>query len=309
MLTFAWPKGPTYWLEGNTLFISIPFTWNLPEVRVKLMQSAFSYSSVVVGGPAVKLMPGYFSMLDFVREGDNYPGVLQKVNPLATHTTTGCIRHCKFCGIGQGKIEQGGFKELDDWPDLPLICDNNLLASSVGHFDKVIDRLKKWRSPDFNQGLDIRLLNEYHARRFAELKQPKIRLACDDINEKERWTDAVELLLQCGVRRSWISTYALIGFDSGPDECWQRCEYINQIGTCNPMWFHSINDVLPVNSISPEQLLMGWTSRERIKIMRKFYKAKFGGYVKSVFPPSSTNSELSSSSRRVLNITKITKES
>lgn len=272
-----WSKGPSYWVENDTLFVSIPFTWNLPEMLSRLRQySLFSYTKIVVGGPAVKLMPGYFNGLD-IQEGDSYPGVLQKVNPWATRTTIGCIRHCQFCGIGQGKIE-GEFKELDDWPDLPIICDNNLLASSLVHFDRVIDRLLKWRSPDFNQGLDIRLLNEYHARRFSELKQPKIRLACDTSNEKESWMNAVELLLSCGIKKSWISTYALIGFDDGPDEAWERCEFINKIGTCNPMWFHSL-DALKANQISQSQKEMDWTDRERIKIMRRFYKAKFGGYI------------------------------
>ena len=28
----TWPKGPTYWIEGVTKYISIPFTWNRCEV-------------------------------------------------------------------------------------------------------------------------------------------------------------------------------------------------------------------------------------------------------------------------------------
>ena len=36
----GWPKGPTYWCEADMLFVSIPFTWNLPEVRAMLRQSA-----------------------------------------------------------------------------------------------------------------------------------------------------------------------------------------------------------------------------------------------------------------------------
>jgi len=276
-MIITWPKGPTYWREQDNLFVSIPFTWDLSKVKTQLKQTGIAYTSVIVGGPAVELMPEFFNGIDYIQIEHSYPGVLQKINPWATRTTTGCIRHCKFCGIGQGKIEQWEFKELSDWPDLPLICDNNLLASSQEHFNKVIDRLKKWKSPDFNQGLDCRLITEYHAQRFAELKQPKIRLSCDSFKYIEDWQKAFEILLRGGVKKSHISTYALIGFDSGPDEAWARCEHINQNGTCNPMWFHAL-DALRVNQVIQEQKNMGWTQKERIRIMRRFYQAKFGGY-------------------------------
>jgi len=272
----AWPKGPIYWRESDKLLISIPFTWNLPQVKSQLRQTSIAYTSVLVGGPAVKLMPGFFADLDHVQEGENYPDVLHRVNPWATRTTEGCIRSCKFCGIGQRKIERH-FVEYDAWPDLPLICDNNLLASSRQHFDVVIDRLKKWKAPDFNQGLDARLLTDYHAQRLAELKQPKIRLSCDSLEQVEQWENAYEILLRGGVKKSYISTYALIGFDSDPAEAWLRCKQLAKFCIVYPMWFHPL-DVLRVNQVTKEQHDMSWTQKERVMIMRKFYKAKYGGY-------------------------------
>ena len=277
MLYQSWPKGPTYWCEEDKLFISIPFTWNLPTVYARLRQIPVQpISSVLVGGPAVKLLPGYFKRLDFVREGVDYPGVLQRVNPWATRTTEGCIRDCSFCGIGQGKIERN-FIQYDSWPDLPLICDNNLLASTSRHFDTVIDRLKKWRSPDFNQGLDARLLDIYHAQRFAELNRPKIRLSCDNSGCLENWKIAYEILLRGGVRKSHISTYALIGFDSDPAEAWARCEHLAKFCVVYPMWFNALN-TLKINQITKSAAELMWTDKERIRIMRRFYKAKYGGY-------------------------------
>ena len=68
---------------------------------------------------------------------------------------------------------------MEDWPDLPVLCDNNLLAAPLSHFDKVIDRLIRHGWCDFNQGVDARLLTDYHARRIAEIKQPQVRLAFD----------------------------------------------------------------------------------------------------------------------------------
>ena len=63
----------------------------------------------MVGGPAVELMPDYLAGLEHITIGRHMPGVLQRVNPLATRTTEGCTRSCGFCGVGTGRIEGGGY--------------------------------------------------------------------------------------------------------------------------------------------------------------------------------------------------------
>lgn len=275
-----WPKGPTYWTEDDVMYISVPFTWNLPDVIALVTQQHFSIDRYIIGGPAIELMPDYFKGIDHVKIGHSMPGILQRVNPFATRTSIGCVRKCGFCGIGQGKIEAGGFHELNDWPDLPIICDNNLLAASQGHFDRVMDRLEKWDKPDFNQGLDSRLLNSYHARRLARLKRPNIRLACDSFGRFPEWLSAYHILINEGCKKSWISTYALIGFNDGPDGDWQRCERLSRYCVVYPMWYHPL-DAIKANQVTLEQETLGWTNAERVRIMRRFYQAKRGGYVEA----------------------------
>lgn len=268
-----WPKKPVYWIENRTLFVSIPFTWELPGVYKKLKRRGLSvsYDNAIVGGPAVELMPGFFNDLSYVEERHEMPGVLQRINPLATRTTIGCIRRCKFCAIGSGKIE-GKFKELDDWPDLPMITDNNLLAASIHHFDKVIDRLVKHGWADFNQGLDSRLLTDYHAKRLAEIKKPTIRLALDNLDYKSQWKETVKRLRDAGIANSNIASYCIIGFDSDPKECWQRCIWVqSQKVLPYPMWYHSL-DQLEKNIITEKQIKLGWNEEERKRIMGFYYK-------------------------------------
>ncbi len=138
-----WPGGPTYWMNGDIMFVSIPFTWNLREVHIRLRTIDFLFVEAWIGGPATKLMkdfaPDYFDDLPHVKVKEYYPGAMQIVNPQATKTTTGCIRSCGFCAVPKN---EGKLIELNEWPDLPVVCDNNLLGSSVEHFDRVIDRLK-----------------------------------------------------------------------------------------------------------------------------------------------------------------------
>jgi len=267
----AWPKKETTWISDRTLHVSIPFTWNLPTVKNKLKQTSFFFDRVVVGGPAVALMPDYFKDMGDVSVGYHQPGIIQRINPMATKTTTGCVRKCGFCCVP--KIE-GKLKELDDWPDKPILIDNNLLASSQKHFDKVIDRLIKWEWADFNQGLDSRLLTNYHAERLKQIKKPMIRLALDDISYQDQWSIAFEKLIKAGIAKTNIRSYALLGFETGPDEGWKRCEWIETHGIkVLPQWFHGL-DALVKNEVTDHQKELGWTETERKRIMQWFYKHK-----------------------------------
>ena len=272
-MTIEWPKQTFYWRENNILCASVPFTWELPKVRMVVCQKQIfdQWEKVIVGGPAVQLMPDFFSDLDFVEVGKDCPGILQRINPQATRTTTGCPNKCKFCGIGTGAIECGGFRELEDWPDNPILCDNNFLASSPEHFDRVIDRLEPWGWADFNQGLDIRLLTPYHAKRLKRIGRPIIRLALDSMALKDKWLEAYEMLRSAGFPKSLIKTYALIGFNAGPDEAWERCRFVDDTGTVVlPMWFHALDQLEP-NTITEQQANLGWSDYERRRIMQWFY--------------------------------------
>jgi hypothetical protein len=267
-----WPKGPTAWYEGRRLCVSIPFTWDLPEVRKEIEGGSLLWDSVLVGGPAVKCLPAYFDDLPFVAVGDDCPGVLQRANPQATRTTVGCIRKCGFCAIGKGLIEAGGLRELQEWPDLPIIADNNLLAASESHFDRVIDRLLRWGWADFNQGIDARLLTEHHAKRLAEIKRPMIRLALDSDGNTEAWNHAFGLLRAAGIAKSHIRSYCLVGFHDTPADAWRRCLWVQSMGVkALPMWFHPL-DTLERNPISKKQERAGWSKEEQANIIGWHYK-------------------------------------
>lgn len=61
-----WPKKTIYWIEDRTLYASIPFTWELLKVSDQLRQTSLEWDQVVVGGPAVELVPGMFNTLPYV---------------------------------------------------------------------------------------------------------------------------------------------------------------------------------------------------------------------------------------------------
>ena len=235
----------------------------------------FFQHEVVVGGPGIDLMPGYFDDIERVRHESYFPGVLQIVNPIATKTTSGCVRNCSFCAVPR---LEGKIKELSFWPNLPIICDNNLLGSSVKHFDVVVGGLIKLGWADFNQGIDARLLTEYHAARIAEIKKPVIRLALDSMAYKDSWLEAYEKLRGAGIAKQWIKSLILIANEddetNSVDEAWERCTFIDKMNIdASPMWFHRL-DALAKNVITEGQKRLGWTDYERRRIMQWFYKHK-----------------------------------
>ena len=149
-----WHKDILEWREGDTVYLSIVFSWDLIRAERRIRNPKFGEKRFVVGGPAVMLNPDYLENIAEI--GGGMSGMLQRHNPLATRTSEGCIRKCGFCAVP--RIE-GELVELKTWLNLPIVCDNNLLACSRKHFDDVIDGLKEHEWCDFNQGLDARLLN------------------------------------------------------------------------------------------------------------------------------------------------------
>ncbi len=267
----TWPKGVLKWEDGDTLFLSVPFTWLLPDAREEITQARlFGPSQIRVGGPAVALMPQYLQGLG-AEVGGDIPGVLQRFNRLATRTTKGCLRRCSFCAVPK---TEGEFLELDDWPDGPIICDNNILRSSDEHFDRVCSRLEKWGWADFNQGLDARLLRPDHVEQLQRIGKVQYRLALDHAGLKGEWERAFDMLRAAGVSKARIGSYALIGYNSDSSEAWERCNWLDSFGVLvYPMWFHAL-DAMKKNAISERQADLGWTDYEYRKIMQWFYQHK-----------------------------------
>jgi len=262
----GWRKGIAAWRMGQALYLSVPFTWLLPEAREL---AAAHGGPVYAGGPAVDLMPAYLADVAVVGEPCPVPP-LPLHNPLATFTTRGCPNRCPFCAVP--RIE-GEFRELADWPVRPIVCDNNLLASSRRHFDRVIERLKRLPWVDFNQGLDARLFSAYHASRIAELKAVKVRFAFDTLAAETAVADAVSLARRHGLRD--LGVYVLIGYNDTPDEARYRLETVRSWGIPpNPMRYQPL-DALEKNAyVAP-----GWTARELKRMMRYYSRLRWLGHV------------------------------
>jgi len=242
----------------STTRLSIAFTWDLPDAYQRAVWLRQTGQRVIAGGPAVSLMPHYLAEVTEI--GTDWPMALEQHNPFATFTSRGCIRRCPFCAVWR---TEGELRELDDWPILPIVCDNNLLACSRRHFDGVIDKLKPVHGVDFNQGLDARLLTKHHASRLAEL-DCKVRLAFDHISGESALVDAWAKLRAEGIGKARIGVYVLFGYGDTPEDALYRLETVKELGIRpNPMRYNPLDALVRNSYVGPS-----WTAWQ----LRRFHR-------------------------------------
>lgn len=267
--TMSWIKGVADWTENNTAFVSVPFTWKLQDAYQRCIWYKAQGYRVRAGGPAVSLMPDF---LADVAEIGGEVNALPYHNPDATFTSRGCIRRCPFCAVP--KIE-GELRELQTWEPKPVVCDNNLLACSKKHFNKVVDSLKEIKEVDFNQGLDSRLLTPYHAGRLGELDLLCLRLAWDNVKYEQPFMDAVTILDNAGFKRDMICVYVLIGFTDTPEDARYRLETLVKMNILPfAMRFHPLDSMRFHGYIGPH-----WTEDELIRFTRYYSRIKHLGWI------------------------------
>jgi len=263
----SWLKRPVEFIHNGTARLSVAFTWDLPKAYQRAVWLGMEGQRVVAGGPAVALMPDYLAGVADV--ATDWPGALEHHNPYATFTSRGCIRRCSFCAVWR---TEGELRELDDWPVRPIVCDNNLLACSRKHFDGVVDKLKPLSDIDFNQGLDARLLTEYHAGRLAEL-DCMVRLAFDHVGTESQFLGAFQKLRDAGIPKSCIRVYVLVGHRDTPEDALYRLGLVHGLGLLpNPMRYNPL-DALVRDAYVGEN----WTASEMRRFVRYWANLRYFG--------------------------------
>ena len=226
--------GFIHWTDSDTskpiAYLSVIFSWALTAAREKAQWYREKGYAVIAGGPATYMQPEKLADLADVDAPPDHPAghdAIGRHNPSATLTTRGCLRRCHFCIVP--KVEPI-FEELDQWPIRPIVCDNNIVASSKVHFNKMVDSFKGLKGMDFQSGLDIRLLTKFHAERLAELDHRKIRLAWDNTKQERHFMRAFQTLIHAGFPVRIMGVYVLIGYCDTPDDALYRLNKVRAMG-------------------------------------------------------------------------------
>ena len=192
----------------DVVYASCVFTWHknsaggLPEGTIR-GGSALDISSQL--SPEIEhIMPDY----------DLYPKNYFSLG----FTSRGCIRKCPWCLVPakEGNIQSWAtiYEFWDRRHKEIKLLDNNILASP--NWDETADCLIKeqvW--VDFNQGLDIRLVDDKVAYQLSKIKTSILRFAFDSIAIEAQVKRGIDLLLKSGIKARHLSFYVLVGFDGG----------------------------------------------------------------------------------------------
>jgi hypothetical protein len=150
----GWLKRPAEWIEGDTAFISVVFSWDLTEAYARAAWFRAQGLRVRVGGPGVFVRRNYLAGVAEV--GGEYPDAIARHNPLATVASRGCPVGCWFCIVP--KMEGRAFTLLPNFPVRPILCDNNLSALPAEYQDYIVARYLAAQVPllDANSGFEPR---------------------------------------------------------------------------------------------------------------------------------------------------------
>jgi len=154
-------------------------------------------------------------------------------------TSRGCIRDCGFCIIREkeGLIRETPF----DWISHHnvILFDNNFLASPKWR-EKLEYFIRQGLKVNFNQGLDIRLINEENAALLAQVKyydrkfqRRRLYFAYDDPSLENLVKNRINLLNDAGIPSRHLMFYILTGYNTTFMEDYRRFDVIAKLG-CMP---------------------------------------------------------------------------
>lgn len=169
------------------------------------------------------------------------------------YATRGCPNRCKFCAVHKIEPEfchyfsiQRQIKGIEDVyggkQDL-ILLDNNVLASnsfpriikdicSLG-FERGAKHAGKMRYVDFNQGVDVRELDEEKMDLLSRTAIRPLRIAFDHMSMKDLYISRIRLAAKYGILN--LSNYVLFNYTDTPEDFYQRlrinCELNEELGT------------------------------------------------------------------------------
>lgn len=192
-------------------------------------------------------------------------------------TSRGCNRNCYFCIVptkeGKFHVNQHPSEFHDPSHKKIVLFDNNILLDKEWFFEVTDWILENNLRVDFNQGLDIRLMDKDIAKRIAELKPIDLwHFAFDSLNYQDAVTDGIKMLNDAGVNiRSKTNWYVYLHSDEQYEDALERCEILRK------------NNALPYIMVNRDaERTQRMTDLKRWTRPQIFFSTEFGGYRRSI---------------------------
>lgn len=259
------------------MYISCVFKKNKSKALSSAYMCHLLYpdAEIDLGGSGVDIHKQLFDgRYDLMKpDYDLYPNMTYSLG----YTTRGCIRHCYFCIVHD---KEGKFRRVQhprEWHDDRFnditILDNNILADKEWFMEVTDWILSKGLRVDFNQGLDIRLVDSEIAQRISELTPiKKWEFAFDDMNYRDEVERGIRILRDNGVNpRNNVLFYVYCHDDAHVDDAVARCNLLKQWNT---------GPFVMLNQDVPRTQRM--TDLKRWAIPYIFWSCDFNDYVRSL---------------------------
>ncbi len=173
--------------------ISVTFTKDIDKVPL-LKDEWTKYGKVKIGGPAYNNRGGEFVPGMYLRKG-------------VVITSRGCPRSCTWCLVPR---REGRIRELPI-TEGHIIQDNNLLACSRTHQEKVFAMLKNQKQISFSGGFEAALVTDWTVEQLKDLRIKNVWLAYDHSCYAGLVQEAARKLSRY-FPRDKIRCYVLIGY-------------------------------------------------------------------------------------------------
>ena len=229
----SWIGGLAEWREGDTVYLSVAFTWLLDDAYQRAQFAKAQGLDVIAGGPALFLVQNKHKLADVALILKDYPDAIARHNSLATFASRGCPVGCWFCIVP--KMEGKAFTLIPDFPVRPILCDNNLSGLDPKYQDHIVARYRAEgvKLTDANSGFEpITFTPDVYARWRDLINEGKgpWRFAFDELAERKQVHAVMRMLADEPQKRKRV--YVLIGNEPFAD-CMQRIQEVIDHG-CEP---------------------------------------------------------------------------
>ncbi|HEY3694080.1 hypothetical protein [Phenylobacterium sp.] len=223
----AWSDGLAEWVDGDTAFLSVAFTWKLDEAYARALWHRAAGRKVRVGGPGVFTRKHYLA--DVAEIGGSIPDALVRHNPMATKASEGCPVGCFFCIVPA--MEGREFTLLPEFVPRPVLTDNNLSALPAEYQQFIVDRYVGAGVPllDANSGFEPKTFDEEVFERWRPINRGPWRFGSDEALERADVERVLGMLRQRGVGARRIQVYTMIGHEPF-DVCMERLRHVIEHG-------------------------------------------------------------------------------
>lgn len=149
--------------------------------------------------------------------------------------TRGCPRGCSFCHVGtkEGNCSKKVADLSEFWRGQKriILCDPNILACS-DHIELLGQLEESGAVVEFNQGLDIRLVNERNLELLRRIRIDKLHFAFDDYKQRDVIMPKMRMVKEVtGWSRSKgrVAVFILTNFDTTIEQDIERIQFCRSL--------------------------------------------------------------------------------